>query len=132
MAACLSLSRSMNPVVDAIPQVPVPAVQIIDLRGMILRSESVGERDALETVARMAQRLGAEYSMLPVVLELGSPELAMGTSSQARRCGPSTVASWRTAGRSDSATSKRRRKRRLSLGSGRPALADDELVTPPT
>jgi len=76
LVLAMASGTTMNALVDAIPQVHVPALRIIELHGMILRTESASERDTLQIVARMAHRLGAEYSMLPVLRELGSPELA--------------------------------------------------------
>jgi len=76
LVLAIASGTTMDAVVDAIPQVRVPAVRIVELHGMILRSESITDRDTLQTTARIGQRLGAEYSMLPVVRELGSPELA--------------------------------------------------------
>jgi deoxyribonucleoside regulator len=76
LVIAMASGTTMHAVAEAIPRVRVPGVRIIELHGMIQDTDATGDLDALPIVARIAQRLGAEYSMLPVLRELASPEFA--------------------------------------------------------
>jgi DNA-binding transcriptional regulator LsrR (DeoR family) len=75
LVIAMASGTTMQAVAEAIPQVRVPDVRVIELHGMI-QDTGLTDLNARPIVARIAQRLGAEYSMLPVLRELASAEFA--------------------------------------------------------
>lgn len=71
----MASGSTMQAVVDAMPAVLVPGMKVVEIQGLVFRTDTLRELDTLQ-VSRMARRLGAEYHMLPVPRELGSPEVA--------------------------------------------------------
>lgn len=73
LVVAMASGSTMAAVVDAMPVVHVPNLKVVEMQGLIMRGDYL---DSRHVVARMAQRLGAEYHVLPVPREVGSAELA--------------------------------------------------------
>jgi DNA-binding transcriptional regulator LsrR (DeoR family) len=79
----MASGTTMQAVVDAMPAVRLPGARVVEMQGILIPSETLHELDTLQ-VSRMAQRLGAEYVMLPVPREVSSPEVAAALRMESR------------------------------------------------
>jgi DNA-binding transcriptional regulator LsrR (DeoR family) len=83
MVLGMASGTTMQAVVDAMPPVRVSNLKVVDIQGLLVATGGPHEFDALQA-SHMAQRLGAEYQMLPVPRELSSPEVAAALRRDAR------------------------------------------------
>jgi DNA-binding transcriptional regulator LsrR (DeoR family) len=72
----MASGTTMQAVAESMPAVRLPNLKIVEIQGLIVLTESLHELDTLRIASRMAQRIGAEYYMLPAPREVSSPELA--------------------------------------------------------